>query len=333
MGNGVYYVFISSTIQLDLNKTNVHLIKINTDTALKRIHWDGWGLRKWLQRNAVEADVLLSLQNTSFSYNKNSKKFIYIHQGIVFHPQKWSLFKKRERALAFYRYVYPFFIFLYADKNTKYIVQTEWMKNGLCRQFNKSEKNVLVIKPDNVDIQEENIKTLELPFQYTLFYPATSTIFKNHIEIIYALNEMKGRNIDLSKIGVYFTTYEWEDSELLRLIHLFGLKSNICFLGPLSYDDVLVYYKSCTTVVFPSYIESFGLPLIEAARLGKPLIALDAEYSREVIENYPGVLFAPKNAPLLWMDAVLKSFTLNEIAPYHTKYSTNWSNIIQMLNE
>lgn len=68
---------------------------------------------------------------------------------------------------------------------------------------------------------------LQLPYTYTLFYPATSASFKNHEEIIYALNEFK-KNAAPS-IGVYLTITAEEDKELTELIQGLNLQENVHF--------------------------------------------------------------------------------------------------------
>ena len=53
-------------------------------------------------------------------------------------------------------------------------------------------------------------------------------------------------------------------------------------LSGLSRNDVLALYADARALVFPSTSESFGLPLVEAARCGLPIVAAVAEYVREV---------------------------------------------------
>ncbi|QEY50102.1 glycosyltransferase [Legionella longbeachae] len=327
----IYYFFIHPSLNLTVENENVYLIKKETATIAKRLLWDSWGLKRWLKKHGIEAKSVVSLQNTSLAYQKGISKFIYLHQGLPLHAQKWSFLKRRERRLALYKYIYPLFIFLHVDKKTKFVVQTQWMKHALCARFKQKEENVYVIKPDILRKDINTITPLQLPYTYTLFYPATSASFKNHEEIIYALNEFKKKNAATS-IGVYLTITAEEDKELTELIQSLNLQENVHFLGPLSYEQVLIYYKSCTTVVFPSYIESFGLPLVEAAMFGKPLVAIDEDYAKEVISCYPGALFAPRNDPEKWMNAIEKSFSYINIEPYFPRYETCWEDFFTLVH-
>ena len=328
---GIYYIFIDSRSPVQTNSANIHLIKIDIHGWIKRFFWDARGLKIYLKAKNIVADVLISLQNTAVCYDKNAKNILYLHQAIPLHQKKWSFFKKTERKLAFYKYVYPWFIFLHANKYTKVIVQTHWMKKSLCEKFNRLESNIYVIRPDIMRVDVGSIKKIDLAPKHILFYPASGMAFKIHKEIIHALYALKNYDYDMSSIALFITIHEYDNPDLLKLIHALGLRSNVHFLGMISYDDVLVYYKSCSIVVFPSYIESFGLPLLEAAMFGKPLVVMDADYSREVISNYPQVIFAPQNSPDIWMHAILTALSQTQFNSYQPAYESNWNDFFCLI--
>jgi glycosyltransferase involved in cell wall biosynthesis len=56
----------------------------------------------------------------------------------------------------------------------------------------------------------------------------------------------------------------------------------IQILGEVSYADVKSYYAGAALFVFPSYLESFGHPLLEAMAAGVPLVASDMPIFREI---------------------------------------------------
>lgn len=53
-------------------------------------------------------------------------------------------------------------------------------------------------------------------------------------------------------------------------------------LGQMPHQDVLHLYGAAKALIFPSTSESFGLPLIEAAHLGLPILAPELDYVRDV---------------------------------------------------
>ena len=88
------------------------------------------------------------------------------------------------------------------------------------------------------------------------------------------------------------------------MISQYELEDNFEFVGDLSFDQVLQYYKSCDLIVFPSYLETYGLPLVEAAKFGKKILVADLDYAREVLAGYDGARYLPIHSPKAWSDAI-----------------------------
>lgn len=60
------------------------------------------------------------------------------------------------------------------------------------------------------------------------------------------------------------------------------LAERIRILGEVRYAEVRRYYRHAEAFVFPSYLETFGHPLLEAMASGLPLLAADTPVSREI---------------------------------------------------
>jgi glycosyltransferase involved in cell wall biosynthesis len=63
--------------------------------------------------------------------------------------------------------------------------------------------------------------------------------------------------------------------------------------GKLSPSQLNAFYKLCSVYVQPSYSEGFGLPILEAFRFNKPVIAVDAPPFNEVIEHGKSGILVP----------------------------------------
>jgi len=71
-------------------------------------------------------------------------------------------------------------------------------------------------------------------------------------------------------------------------------------LGLLNKNDLQSVYSTADVVLFPSFFESFGLGLIEAAQNNLPVLASNCKYVHEVIK--PSMVFDPMNA-----DSIIKT--------------------------
>jgi phosphatidylinositol alpha-mannosyltransferase len=76
---------------------------------------------------------------------------------------------------------------------------------------------------------------------------------------------------------------------------------DVLFIGYASYNDLPRYYKSADVVCFPATgRESFGIVLLEAMAVGKPVIASKiAGYSCVLTQDSEGLFAPPKNAAKL----------------------------------
>ncbi|HCT8723777.1 TPA: glycosyltransferase, partial [Proteus mirabilis] len=102
----------------------------------------------------------------------------------------------------------------------------------------------------------------------------------------------------------------------------------------LSYEDVIILYNASNAIMFPSSIESFGLPLIEAAYLGKKIISLKTSFSQEILNNYLGVTFLKKDLSL-WSKEFEKIEKKEMISypSYKSEYVSEWNIFFKLIGD
>ena len=85
-----------------------------------------------------------------------------------------------------------------------------------------------------------------------------------------------------------------------RQVNRSGLE-DVVFAGYATYSDLPRYYKTADVVCFPATgRESFGIVLLEAMAVGKPVIASDIEgYANVLTHGAEGLLVPPKNVEKL----------------------------------
>ncbi len=75
-----------------------------------------------------------------------------------------------------------------------------------------------------------------------------------------------------------------ERKRLLSLAYKVGLiEGELILTGFVSDEDLLALYNACTLFVFPSWHEGFGLPVLEAMRCGKAVLAANSSSLPEVV--------------------------------------------------
>ncbi|WP_042819278.1 glycosyltransferase [Yersinia wautersii] len=333
--DGDFIIFVPVGLDVDkYQKNNIKIIMLDAKSWIKRIVWDNYGLNKWITDNKSNPSLVISLQNTSIYTSNKIPQLIYLHQPIPFSSHKWCFYKKSEIKLFLYKHFYNYFIFRNTNKNTKFIVQTDWMKKALTLK-KISPKSVYTLKPtvNHVNV-EHNEKYKINNNDRIIFYPATPFVYKNHVEIVNAIKTMRDNGFNISNIKCIFTFRKENGGHVVDLIKNLGLNENFHFVGPLPINKVMSIYKTSHLVVFPSYIETFGLPLIEAAAFGKHIIAADEPYSREVLDGYSGVEFLKINSAHLWAEKISSNIN-NDIAhqPLVNTNECSWREFFKITNE
>lgn len=75
--------------------------------------------------------------------------------------------------------------------------------------------------------------------------------------------------------------------------------------GALPDADVRRMIARATALLFPSFAEGFGLPVVEALQAGLPVCCSDLAVLREIAGDAP--LYLPPDAPHIWAKAIMKS--------------------------
>ncbi|EEN9710460.1 TPA: glycosyltransferase, partial [Salmonella enterica subsp. enterica serovar Rough:-:-] len=198
-----------------------------------------------------------------------------------------------------------------------------------CQKLNV--KQVIVLRPD-IKLFETRINNEKI-LKNTLLYPATALSYKNHMIILKSLILLK-KQYGMKDIKFQVTFSRGQYKLFDRYVCENELSTNIEYLGVISYLELQKKYLSASLVVFPSYIESYGLPLIEAAILGKWIVCSDLPYARDVLNKYEGGVFAKYNDENDWANAiydVLKNKSYSQIRPYENKNFSSWPRFFDLI--
>jgi len=330
----IYYIFCSVEYLPDIyKKKNINFIFPRYKTGLFRLYWDYLGLKKWSVSNNIIPSLIVSLQNTTIIFDKETPQISYIMQSIPFVDVSWNVFNKTERQLWFYKNIYPFFMGLNLSQDHYVVTQAKWIKEKFSKKFNFPMNRIYPIRPI-VKIGSSNNKQKFNRDEYNIFCPSSPFIYKNNVEIANALGYLRSKNQDISNLRVFITFECKDDIELTEVINRHNLERNFVFTGRLTYEDMLKYYNGCDLVVFPSYLETFGLPLLEAAAFGKPLLCANEAYAMEVIDDYEGAKLLVINNPKLWGESILDNYkNKKQYNQYTAQFKESWNDFFKLIKD
>lgn len=126
------------------------------------------------------------------------------------------------------------------------------------------------------------------------FLLAVSDIYvqKNLVNLILAIDRLRRKHPDIRiKIAGrpidrdYFNT-------LQALVARLGVEAHVEFLGQVPRDELVDLYRRCGVFVFPSTVETFGNPLVEAMACGAPIACSNTAAMPEVVGD-AAVFFDP----------------------------------------
>jgi len=116
------------------------------------------------------------------------------------------------------------------------------------------------------------------------FVLAVSDIYvqKNLKNLLHALAILRSEKLDIKlKIaGRFVDEHYYQD--LKTIIAEKGLQGNVEFLGGVGVEKLVDLYRHCAVFVFPSTVETFGNPLIEAMASGAPIACSNTAAMPEV---------------------------------------------------
>lgn len=285
-GNNRYF-FCVSVVPLD-NSENVTVLSYPwvKKSWLHRLYFDCIYVQKIIKKYKI--DRILSLQNLTVPFCELHQT-VYLHQSLPFSGHRFSIV--REPKLWVYQNIIGRMIFRSLKKADEIIVQTEWMKDVVIKVLSVPAHKIMVVPP-KVEFPERkqfNMKN----FHKRFFYPATGLIYKNHIVIFKAVELLNEKGINDFKVVLTLT----EDTMPKNCRGLYKkLKDNFELKGLLKYEQVVNEY--CESVLlFPSFVETFGLPLLEAKILSGPVIASNEKFSHEILDGYEKGDFFSWDAP------------------------------------
>ncbi len=130
------------------------------------------------------------------------------------------------------------------------------------------------------DLSWINIKIkYQIPENYFLFL-STLEPRKNLKNLLLAFEEYKKRTINDTKLILVGQ----KQSDIFSKLHIQTSK-DVIQTGFISEDEKPYFYKNAKALVYPSFFEGFGLPLLEAMKCNTPIITSNSSSMPEIAGN------------------------------------------------
>lgn len=229
----------------------------------------------------------------------------------------------------FYRFLYEFNI----KSNDYVIVQQTWIKNEFIKTFSLEPKKIIVSYPNILVSKKSQRKKCRKSQKYTLFYASFPACFKNFEIIGEAAALLKKKNIE--NINFVVTIDGSENKYSKSVYEKYKHLDNIEFIGLQSRESVFELYKSSDCFLFPSKLETWGMPISEAKAFNMPIILSDLPYAHETLGKYEKAnFFNPSSAEDLVnkiLDTQKDIFSVNNDVITELPFANSWKGLFNIL--
>ncbi len=289
----------------DLLNNKKYIKKVLLDSRLKKKNFKNikkiYVERNYLSRilifikevlNCSKEDVLLCFNNLPPLIKPKCKTVLFLQNAFYVSEIKFKLKLIQKFKVYILRIIFNFFL-----KNVDEIyVQNSYLKKILLKRINNKKLNKsikihkILLLPRVIEkkLPIKKKKTKLRKVKKNFLYPATYDSHKNHFNLLKSFKNLSNINARL-----YLTL---ENKDFMFLVNKLNLNrkdlKNIKNLGVVSYIKLQKYYKSCN-LIFPSYLESSGLPLYEGFVNGCVIFASNKNF---VTDNFKNIItFNPNN--------------------------------------
>ena len=303
--------------------------KDSKKSYLKRLYYEYIYFKKLSEK--LKPYLWLSLHDMTPNVTAD-KRVVYCHNPMMFYKMtkeereksfKLFLFSK------FYKYIYKMNI----KKNNYVIVQQDQIRKEFKKAF--GIENIIVAHPEVNPEALKIDKNIEIE-KNSFVYPSFPRVFKNFEVICKAAEILENKNIKNFK--VYLTIDGSENVYSKEIVEKYNELECVKFIGLQSRENLMRYYNKTETVIFPSKIETWGLPITEAKEFKKKLILANLPYAHETLGNYEDVFFFnPDSAEELAskMESVIAekdtSFDGNICKEIEQPYCNSWKKLFEII--
>jgi glycosyltransferase involved in cell wall biosynthesis len=228
------------------------------------------------------------------------------------HPQYFTSFRSRQLRLTVKNTV---------ESAAAVLTPSEFSKEAILRYYAIDPDKVVVV-PNAVSSEfrpiERHIAQTAILKKYKISKPFVLMVGdlqprKNHLGLLKAFEELIKAYPQIQQDLVFVGKETWHAKEVRKAIERSAIKDRVHLTGFVDDRDLVQFYGACDLMVFPSFYEGFGLPILEAMASSRAVACSNTTAMPEVA-NAAGILFDPDstNEMMRAMADVLRSNDLRQ---------------------
>lgn len=262
-------------------------------------------------------DVFIGMDGM-LSLLSSKKQIAVIHDLNFFHYPRNLPFRNR----LFYNIFYP----LYAKKSKSIITVSEFTKQDIIKSYKINPNKITVVycaaksifHPVS-EMEKRNIKikhTSGKPFFIFIGSIHPRKNLENTIKAFAIFLKKANKDFKLILVGNFL----WNNKKIFNLIDHLKINNHVLIKGRLTDSETNDLLASAEALIFMSYFEGFGIPILEAFSTETPVICSNTTSINEISEN--AALKAPPNNPEEISEKMLQLTNSNELRKELVKKGT-----------
>ena len=151
-------------------------------------------------------------------------------------------------------------------------------------------------------IPSENITVIQHGVDHNRFFPRKKNDMRDILHLpkdkkifLHVGSELRRKNIE--RFFYVFSQIVKQDDQIVlvrighctkqsrRLLKKLHIDNHVLYRENVSENDLALYYNAADALIFPSLLEGFGMPLLEAMASGTPIICSDIPAFREIAQD------------------------------------------------
>lgn len=246
---------------------------------------------RYLKKVAAAGDVVVCLGNLPPLFPLSARAILFLQNRLLIGDLPLKEYGVRVRLRTMVERIW---LKQRLSNVQRMLVQTPTMQRAVMKNLGVAAE-VMSFLPCGglVGMTHHPVRCGSLERRYDFVYVSSGEPHKNHKPLIEAWKLLAEENL---RPRLSLTLSLTRDAELCRLVDSARAthRVDVINIGTVPPERIHEVYAQAGALIYPSLLESLGLPLLEAAAAGVPILAAELDYVRDLLD--PAQTFDPTSA-------------------------------------